>query len=182
MANNNSISQFKTGFNGGTRANRFEVVAEWPSGIGTDANVDSFQIIATQLPQVQVNTITIPYRGRPVNYAGDRQYSPWSITVYDDNNTNNLWRAFHKWKEALDGHVTHTVQNNDYSYSNLQTIWKIKQLDLNAGTSPTRQISLYNCWPSVIGEISLNMGSPDFTTFTVQMVFDYIKYDAGLND
>lgn len=180
MANSNSITNFKGGFGGGTRANRFKVIAEWPAGISTNATESTFKIVASQFPQVQVNAITIPYRGRPVNYAGDRQYSPWTITVYDDNNTNNLWNAFNRWKEALDGHTTHTVARSDFGYDTLQTTWTIQQLDLNGSTNPLRSIMLYRCWPSVISEIALNMGSTDFTTFTVQMVFDRISYGAGL--
>lgn len=178
MAKQNSITNFKQGFNGGTRANRYEVkiIDGWP-GMAPDATDTQFKIVATQFPLAVITAITLPYRGRPVNYAGDRQYSPWTLTVYDDSNTNNLWRAFNRWKELLDGHKTHTT--NDYTYQSLQKKWQITQYDVN-GSTVLRQIELEKCWPSVVGQIDLNMGSTDLVSFTVQMVFDKIKYVTGI--
>jgi hypothetical protein len=121
-----------------------------------------------------VNTISVPYRGRIVNFAGDRQYSPWIIGVYDDGNSQNLWRAFQTWKERLDGHWTHKVHQNDYSYRNLQTTWQIDHLDVN-NNQVLRRIWLYKCWPSVVGEISLDMGQQEFVSFSVTLTYDNIK-------
>lgn len=173
----NTISDFKNGFNGGTRVNRFVVFPQWPAGIAPPQTDSSFKIISASLPAVTVNTISVPYRGRLVNFAGDRQYSPWTVGVYDDNNTQNLWRAFQTWKERLDGHWNHKVYNNDFAYRSLQTTWRIQQLDVN-NNQVLRQIYLYKCWPSVIGEIGLNMGENNFVSFSVSLTFDHIKIDG----
>jgi hypothetical protein len=179
MANNNSIIAFKEGFNGGTRANRFVVVPTWPQNIVvTDAD-SSFKIVSASLPAVQVNTISVPYRGRQITFPGDRQYSTWTIGVYDDNNTNNIWKALHRWGENMDGHYTHRVLNNNFSYSQLQTTWTVKQLDANGNLLKT--IYLYKCWPSVVGEIALNMGEVGFVGFSATLTFDYIKIQDNYN-
>lgn len=177
----NSISFFKEGFNGGTRANRFIVTPQWPSGIGVNTNDATFKIISASLPLVQINSISIPYRGRMLNMAGDRQYSPWTIGVYDDNNAQGLWRAFHIWKERMDGHYTHKVKttNRDFSYRQYQKTWVMEQLDIN-NNSVLRRIELYKCWPSVIGEINLNMGESNFVAFNVTLTFDNINITGGL--
>jgi hypothetical protein len=124
-----------------------------------------------------VNSISIPYRGRLINFAGDRQYSPWVVGVYDDGNSQNIWTALQRWKEALDGHWTHRVANNDFAYRTLQTTWRIDQLDVNAN-QVLRRIFLYKCWPSVIGEIGLNMGENDFVSFSATLTFDNIKIEG----
>jgi hypothetical protein len=177
----NSISFFKDNFNGGTRANRFIVKPDWPNGVVVDPNDATFKIISASLPVVQINTISIPYRGRLINFAGDRQYSPWTVGVYDDNNPNSLWKAFQKWKELMDGHITHrvTTTNRDFTYSRYQTTWTIEQLDIN-NSSVLRRIRLYKCWPSVVGEINLNMGESNFVAFNVTLTYDNIKIDRGL--
>lgn len=177
----NTISLFKDNFNGGTRANRFIVTPQWPSGISVNNNDATFKIISASLPLVQINTISIPYRGRLLNMPGDRQYSPWTIGVYDDNNTQGLWRAFQIWKERMDGHYTHKVDtsNNDYTFRQYQKTWTIQQLDIN-NTDVLRTIYLYKCWPSVIGEINLNMGESNFVAFSVTLTFDNIKIQEGL--
>ena len=42
MANNNSITTFKEGFLGGTRANRFVVEPKWPIGINVSVKDTTF--------------------------------------------------------------------------------------------------------------------------------------------
>ena len=179
--NPNSISLFKQNFNGGTRSNRFEVIPDWPSNISPPSSDATFKIVSASLPVVQINSISVPYRGRLINFAGDRQYSPWTIGIYDDNNVNGLWKAFQQWKENMDGHYTHKVKttNNDFSYKQYQKTWVIRQLSLN-GNSTLRQISLYKCWPSVVGEINLNMAESNFVAFNVTLTFDNMQIDTGL--
>jgi hypothetical protein len=173
----NSIIDFKNNFNGGTRANRFIVYPSWPSGIGVPITDAQFKIVSASLPMATVNSISIPYRGRLINFAGDRQYSPWVVGIYDDGNSQNIWTALQRWKEALDGHWTHRVANNDFAYRTLQTTWRIDQLDVNAN-QVLRRIFLYKCWPSVIGEIGLNMGENDFVSFSATLTFDNIKIEG----
>lgn len=174
----NSITAFKTNFNGGTRANRFIVRPVWPTGVNTTPADAQFKIISTTLPTATINTMSVPYRGRLINFAGDRVYNPWSVGVYDDGNNSNLWQAFQKWKELLDGHYNHLVSNNDFDYSGLQTTWTLEQLDLNGSTTPIRRITLYKCWPSVVGEFSLNMGENSFVSFPVTLTYDYFVIET----
>jgi hypothetical protein len=178
MPNNNSITKFKDGFKGGSRPNRFEVEPAWPSKVARPTDT-SIKIISASLPQAKINTIGIPYRGRTITYAGDRSYTPWTIGIYDDNNTLNLWKAFQNWKELLDGHYNHRVDSNDFDYSSLQTTWKVHQYDLN-GTEKVRTIKLYKCWPNVVGEINLNMGETNFVAFNVSLTFDYMEISKGI--
>jgi len=181
-SNNNSITAFKQGFYGGTRANRFLVTPSWPLDVDTNDTNSSFKIVSASLPAVQINTISIPYRGRQLTVAGDRQYSTWAIGIYDDNNTKNLWKAFHRWSELIDGHVTHYVidkNNKDFSYKTLMTNWQVQQLDANGNTLKT--IILYKCWPSLIGEINLNMGEVGFVGFSATLTFDHIKIIDNYN-
>lgn len=177
----NSITTFKTSFNGGTRANRFIVRPVWPSGVQYTPTDSTFKMVSTTLPTATINTITVPYRGRMINFAGDRMYNPWSVGVYDDGNSQNLWQAFQKWKELLDGHYNHLVANNDYAYTTLQTTWTVEQLDIN-NSKVLRRIILYKCWPSVIGEFSLNMGENTFVSFPVTLTFDYFTIQTPSNN
>jgi hypothetical protein len=173
MANNNSITTFKEGFLGGTRANRFVVEPIWPTGINVPAEDSSFKMVSASLPASTMNTISVPYRGRLINFAGDRMYAPWNVGIYDDNNTNSIWKGLHQWAEFMDGHYTHKVKDNDFSYKKFQTTWRMKQLDANGLVLKT--ITLYKCWPSVVDEISLNMAEPGFVGFSTTLTFDYIK-------
>ena len=174
---NNSILNFKNGFNGGTRANRFQVSGIWPQGVISPSSTDlQIKIFASSLPRSEVGTISIPYRGRSYYMPGDRQYSVWAVDVFDDSGDRNIWKAFNKWKELLDGHQTHTVYQNNYAYDKLQTNWNIKQLNLNGST--IRRIDLYKCWPSEIGALTLDMGSTEPAVFRVTLTFDYLNIQS----
>ena len=183
MPTPNSIQSFKQAFNGGTRQNRFTVpiAGAFPDNIGYTPNIttEQLKIVSASLPQASVGTITVPYRGRNLNFAGDREYQPWSITVYDDNNSDNLWKAFHSWKEALDGHVTHEVVGGDFAYERLKTNWIIRHLDLN-GNNVLRQIKLVGCWPEQVGGIGLSMNQTDQALFQVSMRYDYFIIEDGI--
>jgi hypothetical protein len=183
MPTNNSIQTFKQNFNGGTRQNRFTVPLDeaFPSVIDFTPNIatEQLKIVSASLPQASVGTISVPYRGRVLNFAGDREYQPWSITVYDDNNSQNLWQAFHSWKEALDGHVTHEVKDADFAYEKLKTNWVVQHLDLNGGNI-LRQIKLVGCWPEQVGGISLAMNQTDQALFQVSLRYDYFIIEEGI--
>lgn len=179
----NSIQAFKENFGGGSRANRFEIVNEssmWPTGVKVNAK-EYYKFYSSSLPRTEVGTVYVGYRGRTLSLAGDRSYTVWNISIYDDNNTtDNLWQAFHKWKEKLDGHINHQVDTagsaggNYASYKHLQKNWTINQLNIN-GDKPIRTIKLINCWPSQIGGINLDMSSPNQGNFSVTMTFDWFE-------
>jgi hypothetical protein len=179
MANKNSITNFKNGFNGGTRANRFVVIPTWPNKVKHNTKDASFKMVSASLPAVQINTISIPYRGRFYTLPGDRQYGTWPVGIYDDNNTPSLWTALHSWSELMDGHYTHLVDNNDFNYTDLQTTWKIQQLDANGGILKT--ITLYKCWPSIVSEVNLSMAEAGFASFSTTLTFDYINIQDNYN-
>jgi hypothetical protein len=172
--NQNSIITFKSNFYGGTRANRFIVNPVWPKGNETNnfpADGLEFRIVSASLPSAQINTISVPYRGRVLNFAGERIYSTWNIGIYDDTNDKHLWKSLHSWAEAMDGHKTHQVVGDDFNYSDLQTNWIIHQYGLN--NTILRTITLVKCWPSVVGEINLNMSETGYVAFSATLTFDY---------
>lgn len=178
MTTENSIQRFKESFNGGTRANRFEVISSFPNSVKTPNPNEKYKIYASSLPRAELGTIQVPYRGRLLNFAGDRNYSAWAVSVYDDNNDDTLWKSFQIWKEKMDGHLSHTVHASDFSYKNLQTNWTIKQLDLNG--APIRTFVLYKCWPEQVGQLNFDMASSNQSQFSVTLAFDYFEITQGL--
>ena len=85
MAN---ISDFKAQLiGGGARANQFQVQLTFPSFVSAGAAVGinaQFLCKAAQLPASTVENMPIYYRGRQVNFAGERTFAPWSVTIYND--------------------------------------------------------------------------------------------------
>jgi hypothetical protein len=182
----NTIATFKQNFNGGTRPNRFEVdlSTAFPNNlikVFQPNENEKFKIYAANLPQADLGTLQVPYRGRILHLAGDRNYTTWTIGVYDDNNNDNLWKSFQHWKDRMDGHETHQVGGavavNEFSFRSLQTTWRISQLDLNGRI--IRKMELYNCWPEQVSALNLDMNSSKFSVFSVNIVFDWYKVVQG---
>jgi len=178
MANNQSISEFIQGFNGGSRINRFKVIGELQEAGKND--LTDFHIRAASLPPSQVGAININYRGRTVSYPGDRIYQPWTITVLDDTkaigNTKSLYAAFHDWQNQINDHVDNTtiaVTNPSYHFAN---DWRVQQLDTN-GSSVIREFILKNCWPVFVGPIELDMSQDNtLAAFAVTLVYSHFNY------
>ena len=101
-----SITDFINGFGGGHRINRFKVTGNIPTINGDGINLNTstpnynspsfkteitdFHVRAASLPTSQLGVIPVNFRGRTVNYPGDRIYQPWNIVIIDDNKISNL--------------------------------------------------------------------------------------------
>jgi hypothetical protein len=189
MTNFNSINSFKNAFRGGTRSNRFSVVATWPSdlGIGVQEGYDktTFKISATSMPDGSIEDRTVPYRGRFLHFAGDRQYGKWAVTVYDDSESQNLWNTFQLWHEKIDGHQSHLYSGSNFSYSNHQTTFTINQYGLNGSNlnignnQGIRTLILQNVWPLTVDSINLKMDETELVSFNVTLAFDYLTFGSG---
>ena len=85
MAN---ISDFKAQLiGGGARPNQFRVDLTFPSFVSIGAVVglnSQFLCKAAQLPASTVENMQILYRGRQVNFAGERSFAPWTVSIYND--------------------------------------------------------------------------------------------------
>lgn len=180
-----TITDFKNGFNGGTRANRFLVELTFPTDVAVATPTTlSYHAVAAKLPEAELGSISIPYRGRVAHFAGDRDYKPWTVTILDDTGTNASWLAFQEWSNLLNSHTTNKTKDTTYSGTLLQTI-KFKQLrDPSGGSSTTtpitseiyREINLYNAWPSEVGQIGLDMGEGgSLISYSVTFTYDYYK-------
>lgn len=190
MATNQTISNFKDGFLGGTRANRFNVKIDWPIAVVNTPNTTIYHITAAKLPEAELGSISIPYRGRVAHYAGDRDYKPWTVTVIDDSGSNASWQAFHQWANLLSSHVTNTTTDLTYANNNLLKQITFNQLNDPSGGGSTntdtghgeiRTITLNHAWPSEVGQIGLDMGEGgSLISFSVTFTYDYYEIVRGL--
>lgn len=95
-----SISAFKSQMiQGGLRLNQFRCEITFPNIVQLgQAAGQKLQFLAksAQAPASNVSDVVVNYRGRPVRFAGEREFEPWSIEVYTD--TDMIVRnAFESW-------------------------------------------------------------------------------------
>ena len=116
MAN---IADFKAQLlGGGARANQFRVELTFPSYVTAGAAVglqSQFLCKAAQLPASVIENVPIQYRGRAVNFAGEKTFQPWTVTVYNDT-TFNIRNAMEKWSNGVQNNAATTGITNPLRY------------------------------------------------------------------
>lgn len=171
MASNN-LDDFIGEFNGGNRTHRYDVEMNFPSGVGgSESDLNRFFIRAVSLPPSQVNPIRVPYRGRILKWPGDRIYFPWTFRVLDQNNGNDqsLWNSFNEWSNLINDHESNV---SSQEWNNFTTDWEIHQVDNNGDN--IKSIKLIDCWPTIVGPISMDSNSIDtLVEFTVTVEYQY---------
>jgi hypothetical protein len=176
MADPNSLEDFISGFNGGNRTHRYNVEMDFPGGVSEKQDMNRFYIRAATLPPSQVNPIRVPYRGRILKWPGDRIYFPWTFRVLDQNNgkNNSLWNNFNDWSNIINNHETNVSSQR---WDEFTTDWVITQVD-NSG-SEIKKVTLVDCWPTIVGPISVDANSIDtLVEFTVTVEYQYHKIDG----
>ena len=147
------IDDFKANLiGGGARANQFRVTITPPSGIaiGLDVRSASFLVRASNLPAQTLAEIAIPFRGRQIYIAGDREFAdPWSVTFLNDTDFM-IRNAMERWSNGIndlaDG--TGVIAPSDY-----QTDLLVEQLDRD--DTVLKQYIFRNAWPITVAQIDL---------------------------
>ena len=168
------IEQFKANMiQGGARANQFQVLIAFPTivpGASAAGQRTQFMAKAAQLPASSLTEVPILYRGRTVYFAGEREFQPWTITVYNDNDFQ-VRNAFEAWVD--------TIQNSNSSSGALnpalyQVDMQVNQLDRNE-----RVVKTYNfkdAFPTEVGAIQLDWDSNNqIEQFDVTFRYNYFE-------
>jgi hypothetical protein len=167
-----TLAEFKGNLlGGGARANQFRVELTFPSFVaaGTLAGAKAqFLCRSASLPASTVNPIPVPFRGKQVKVAGERQYSDWSVQIYND--TDFLIRnAFEQWSNGI---ANHTQVGGLVTPAQYQSDMTVNQLDRNGLV--LKSYKIVNAWPVNIGEIQLDYAQDgQIEEFPVQFTFDY---------
>jgi hypothetical protein len=163
------IDNFKSKLiGGGARPNLFKCTVNFPAYAGGDTELASFLIKAANLPASTIAPITVPFRGRQLQIAGDRTFEPWIITVINDNDFK-LRNAFERWMNGINRHSANTGLTNPSDY---QADMAVTQLDKSGN-----DLKVYNfrgAFPTNVSAIELSYDSVDaIEEFTVEMQIQY---------
>jgi len=169
MAN---ISDFKAQLTGGgARANQFRVELTFPSYVtlGVVAGQQAqFLCKSAQLPASTVENFGVQYRGRAVNFAGERSFAPWSIQVYNDTNFN-IRNAMEQWSNGIQNLTASTGLTNPRDY---QVDLSVHQLDRNGAIVKTYKF--VDAYPTEVGTIELDYDTVNaIETFPITFQYNY---------
>jgi len=166
----------------GYRPNLFRVEMFMPKLFGWDNF--SFKAKATSIPGSDIGVASVFFYGREVKLAGNREFGPWTVTVYMDENDfggSGTRGIFESWLYYINEHIENkrTVGWNSADYAGyfgdgyVYPQSKDGQYDL----------ALYNmisCYPIDVGPLQLDWGDDNrVAEFTV--TFDYQWWNETFN-
>jgi hypothetical protein len=175
MAN---IADFKAQMiGGGARPNQFRVELTFPSYVtlGVVAGQRAqFLCKAAQLPASTIETLPVLYRGRPVNFAGERTFQPWTVTIYNDT-TFNIRNALEQWQSGIQNYNTTNGRVNPSDY---QVDLQVHQLDRNGGI--IKSYKFVDAMPTNISAIGLDFEQQNaIEQFDVEFTYNFFTSATG---
>lgn len=175
MAN---IADFKANMTGGgARPNQFRVDLQFPSYVtgGRVAAVQGqFLCKAAQLPASTLENLPIQYRGRAVNFAAERTFAPWTITVYNDTDFG-IRNAIERWQNGIQEYATTEGRTNPADY---QADLIVTQLDRNG--AGVKQYKFVDAFPLSIGIVQLDYDTTNaIETFDVEWQYNFFTSNTS---
>ena len=175
MAN---IADFKAQMlGGGARPNQFRVGLTFPNYVTLGAIAGTrgqFLCKAAQLPASTIENIPVLYRGRPVNFAGERTFQPWTVSVYNDTSFG-IRNALEQWQSGIQNYDATEGRTNPTDY---QVDLTVEQLDRNGATIKTYKF--YDAMPTNISAIALDYEQQNaIEQFDVEFTYNYFTSDTG---
>jgi len=137
---------------GGARANQFKVTMPFPgfAAVGGETESMAFLCTATSLPESTLGTVTIPFRGRIINIAGDRTFGTWDTTILND--TDFLIRnAIERWSNGINNMSDNEGLVNPVDY---QVDAFVDHLDRNGNT--IKSYTFRGMFPTTLSAIGLS--------------------------
>ena len=159
-----NIDTFKANLaGGGARANQFRVIFNRPPTLAGGLSIvrSSFLVRTGQLPGSSVGEVVVPFRGRNLYLAGDREYETWTTTVLNDTDFM-IRNAMEDWNNGMNNYEDGVGLTNvaDYTADLI-----VEQLDRD--DTVIKSYILRNCFPQAITAIDLS-----FDTTTEVETFD----------
>ena len=163
------VDDFKSKLTGGgARANMFKVTCNFPGYAQGDVELTSFLCKGAQLPASIIAPITVPFRGRQLQIAGDRTFEPWSITVINDSEFV-IRDSFERWMNGINQHNNNEGLVDPVEY---QADMIVEQLD-KEGTA-VKRYDFRGTFPTNIGAIDLSYDNENqIEEFVVELQVQY---------
>jgi hypothetical protein len=154
-----SINDFKANLiGGGARANQFRVTITPPPGIaiGLDVRRTSFMCKGTNLPAQELTPIEVPFRGRKIYIAGDREFGETWTTTFINDTDFMIRNAMERWSNGINDLALNTGVIDPADY---QTDLTVEQLDRDDTILKT--YIFRSAWPVSISAIELTSEAAD---------------------
>ena len=175
-----TISDFKSRMiGGGARANQFKCTLTFPEYVsgavaGVAGRDSEFLCRGAALPGSTIGNTPVNYRGRVVNFGGERTFTPWTVTVYNDTSFA-IRDALEIWQNGINN--VETNRGRQFPAEYLVDL-RVDHLDRNDDV--LKSYIIRDAYPTNIGEIALDFGTNDaIAEFTCEFTYQFFTSTGG---
>jgi len=157
---------------GGARPSLFECNITNPFNSSADDKV-RFMARTAQIPASNMGVIPVNYFGRPVKFAGNRTFEPWTVTILNDEDFA-VRSTLEEWHQNIN-----TVQGNVRTAGAGPEAYKSQASVIHYGKQGNilREYKFVGMFPTVVAPIDLDWGNEAIEEFTVTFEYDYFTVD-----
>ena len=160
-----TINQFKANLIGaGPRANRFKVfIPRLPGG-------QEFLVRAASLPGQTIEAISTKYQGMTVPLAGDRTWTTWETSVYNDNDFS-VRTAVEEWMQEI---VPYASSSASVGYEYMADRATVSQMDRADNIIATYEF--FNMWPVNLNAVTLDAtAGSELEEFDIEFAYSHFE-------
>jgi len=169
----------------GARPNLFQCELSFPilagSNIGSVAKPKfTFMARAAQLPGSTVNQVPQFYFGRELKFAGNRQFTEWTVTIINDEDFV-IRDAFEKWMNGMNSHVNNlrdpafTQGDRGYQQDGYVT-------QFGKSGEILKKYKFVGMFPIDLSPIELDWGANDtIEEYAVTFAYQWWEFNLGQN-
>lgn len=160
---------------GGARPTLFAVTVTDP--FNSD-NQDSWPFLcrAASIPPAPVDIIRVPYFGRNVKFAGDRDFPEWTVTVYNDESFP-LRILMERWSNEINALVSNMMDPTQdvLAYKQTATV-----TEYGKQGAALRSYIFSGIWPVNVDAMQVDWGAQNtLQQFDVTFAYDYWQPASG---
>lgn len=162
---------------GGARPSLFQVTITNPVTAIADLKVP-FLTVRAQIPATTLGTIQVPYFGRKIKVAGDRNFAPWTVTVINDEDFL-IRNAMETWNNSINLYE----QNITALGSSAPALYKSQATVTHFGKDGEilRVYQFNGLYPSEVSPITLDWNIQDqLEEFDVTFEYDSFEIIGGV--
>jgi T4-like virus tail tube protein gp19 len=170
-----NVAEFRANMAGdGARPNLFAVTLTFPTIVEGGVNAGkkvTFMAKAAQLPGSTIGTVTQPYFGRELKFAGNRTFADWSITIINDEDFA-IRNAVEAWMNVVNSHAGNVRNASAVNPSSYTVDAQVTQYGKAGDVLKT--YNFVGMWPIDISAIDLAWDSNDtIEDFSVTFGYQY---------
>ncbi len=159
---------------GGARPNLYMVRFNFPAGVEQgDSSKKSYLCKAASLPESTIGVVNVPFMGRSIKVAGDKEFADWTVTMLADTDMEGR-KSFEGWMDLMNGHQLNLGLNAPQAY---YADLEVDMLDRNGNVIYTTKLKA--CFPTNVGEVSLGYDNNDaIAEYAVTFAVNYWTSDG----